>query len=480
MAPSAREDSRQRTVRPSQTVRASHRRGSSTSGSDGIASADSHMRDSVASSVSSTTVSQNARPCRVLLALHLHAEQSLEHRIAGLALAVATHRLLDPAVRAEQLRPERVHHVVAVPLGRRHERLDPRRASAAARRRARRRTGPRRTPSGAWSASGSAASSAASCACIPSMSIVSVDRKSSSSSPEPFARPRPRELEAVRHLVQRHPASGTRSGRATSRVSNGAMLGTTNSSGARPRPGHGHVELTEHPLREEPQHLSHLRAHQQRRDLAQNASHRLHLGWQLLARSPDPSPRRSAGPPARGGSRGSRRSRSPTRRAGRRAPAATSPGGSSPVNRATCSSATRTASSKTGRSASVGSRSSPASTALAIADLAGELPVHRAARRRHHTLQLAEQRSVLERLGVARRTGTRSRVAAAHGVIVRPALRYDGRRVRPSPPQPAHARPHHVRADRRRRGPRVRRRPRQRAAPASSSAPCGTTRKRAT
>ena len=51
------------TVRRVQTLRASHSRGSSISGSDGIASGESHMVASVASSVSSTTVSQNAPPC---------------------------------------------------------------------------------------------------------------------------------------------------------------------------------------------------------------------------------------------------------------------------------------------------------------------------------------------------------------------------------------------------------------------------------
>lgn len=45
-----------------QTVRASHSRGSSTSGHDGIESAESHMRARVTSSVSSTTVSQNRPP----------------------------------------------------------------------------------------------------------------------------------------------------------------------------------------------------------------------------------------------------------------------------------------------------------------------------------------------------------------------------------------------------------------------------------
>jgi hypothetical protein len=33
---------------------------------------------------------------RVLFLLHLDAEQPLEHRIARLAVAIATHRLLDP------------------------------------------------------------------------------------------------------------------------------------------------------------------------------------------------------------------------------------------------------------------------------------------------------------------------------------------------------------------------------------------------
>jgi hypothetical protein len=57
-----------------------------------MASAESHMWVSVASSVCSTTVSQNAPPLCVLLAFHLDPQQTLEHRIAGLALAVSPHR----------------------------------------------------------------------------------------------------------------------------------------------------------------------------------------------------------------------------------------------------------------------------------------------------------------------------------------------------------------------------------------------------
>ena len=64
-------------------------------------------------------------PLPVLLSLHVHAEQPLEHRIAVLALAVSLHGLLDPRVAPQELRAERLHHVVAVSLRRRHEGLDP-------------------------------------------------------------------------------------------------------------------------------------------------------------------------------------------------------------------------------------------------------------------------------------------------------------------------------------------------------------------
>ena len=234
-APSSGEDTRRK--RPDQTVRASHRRGSPISGSDGIASAESHMRARVASSVSSTTVSQNARPVHVLLALHLDAQQPLEHRVAGLALAVAAHRLLDPAVRRQQLGAQRVHHVVAVALGRRHERLDPPELRSAARRRVRRRTGPRRPPAARCRASGSA----------PSIVIelrlhaLDVDRERRQEIVqqlrEPVARPRPGELEPVGHLVERHPGAEVGRRRATSRSRTAGCSPTTKSTAPGPERG---------------------------------------------------------------------------------------------------------------------------------------------------------------------------------------------------------------------------------------------------
>ena len=60
----------------------------------------------------------------VLLALHLDAEEAFEDGVDPLTLAIAPHRLVDPRIRGEQPLAERVHDVVAVPLGRGHERLD--------------------------------------------------------------------------------------------------------------------------------------------------------------------------------------------------------------------------------------------------------------------------------------------------------------------------------------------------------------------
>ena len=75
---------------------------------------------------------------------------------------------------------------------------------------------------------------------------------------------------------------------------------------------------------------------------------------------------------------------------------ATSVGASRPVNRATCSSATRTASVKPERSSSVGSRSSPASTALAT-------PTWRASSQLMGPLEDAITRCISRNNGASRR-----------------------------------------------------------------------------
>ena len=81
------------------------------------------------------------------------------------------------------MRAERVHHVVAVALRRRHERLDPRRASGAARRRARRRTSrrPRRRSAPAGRTPGPRGRSSPAAPGSGPTSIVIVERKSSTS-----------------------------------------------------------------------------------------------------------------------------------------------------------------------------------------------------------------------------------------------------------------------------------------------------------
>jgi hypothetical protein len=81
------------TIQSCQALRASHRRGSSISGSDGIASAESHM---VASNDLTRQLDDGVAEggaLYVLLALHLDTEETLEHGVARLALPVATHGL---------------------------------------------------------------------------------------------------------------------------------------------------------------------------------------------------------------------------------------------------------------------------------------------------------------------------------------------------------------------------------------------------
>ena len=123
--------------------------------------------------------------------------------IAGLALAVAAHRLLDAAERRQQLAPSACITWSPYPSAAAMNawiRPSLIRCSSSS-------TAPNSPSSDSISDSHRLrdrrrrASPAAPAS--PSTSIFSVDRKSSSSSREPFARPRPRELEAVRHLVHR-------------------------------------------------------------------------------------------------------------------------------------------------------------------------------------------------------------------------------------------------------------------------------------
>ena len=119
-------------------------------------------------------------------------------------------------------------------------------------------------------------SSVASRSCIAAASIFNVERKSVSSSREPQVRPRSRELEAVRHLVDRDVRPEVRG---VERPVAFELRDVRHDEQERVMsgPGDRDVVLPHHVLSERTEHRAHLRAQEQRGELLEHPAHGPHL-----------------------------------------------------------------------------------------------------------------------------------------------------------------------------------------------------------
>ena len=240
----------------------------------------------------------------------------------------------------------------------------------------------------------------------------------------------------------------------------------------RSRPGHRDVVLPEDPLREHAEHLTHLGAQEQGRELAQEARELRHLRRELVAAAPFDR----IGQPAGG------RLEQGLEVLDVRVHPARSADGEHLCHVGRCRQPGEPPDLQLGHSHGFLEQTVVALRGLPVGarfdgvrdpDLPGELPVHRAARRRHHPLELPEERGVAERLGIAG-----GEIEAAHlSLFTRPSYVALPIRWAPCPSLCWFASRPSPSPSRRRSLSSATRAP---AGPACSSAPSGTTPTRAT